>query len=912
MNARKNVPKDTKEILIVEDSPTQAEQLKYLLEQHGYTVLAANSGKQALALIDKHKPLLVISDIVMPEMDGYELCRQIKSDKSNRDTPVILLTSLSNAEDVLDGLECGADNFITKPYNEEYLLLHIEQNIANRKLFKNERVRVGLEIMFGGKRRFVTADQQQMLTLLISTYEEAVRKNSELVKTQNMYKLLNERLEDMVEERTAALTEEIEARKKADERIRKLNRVYAMLSNINQAIVRIRETQALFKEACRIAVEDGGFKMAWIGLADPATGRIMLVASAGVTGDYLEKVHIVLGDETGGSFSIGRVVHSGKHFVWNDLEKDPHTAPWHKDVLSRGIRSFAAFPLKVSGQVRGALKLYAAEAGFFDEEELELLDELAMDISFAMEFAEKEAHRKLAEEALRESEERFRILFEQATDIILQMEITPEGIPVIREANSATFKILGYKPDELIGRPVTILNPESEDANIVVDRRQIIISGSGTVFEAKHRCKDNTIRDFECLGTEMRVGSKIFAITVERDITERKRLEKEKEQLQAQFNQSQKLEAIGQLSSGVAHDFNNLLGAIMGHAELLKMNLNPESSLLRHSEVIISSCQKAADLTKQLLTFARKAPIELQKIDLNAVIKQAIGLMERTIDHRVEIVVNLQEQPAFILGDRNLLENALLNIAINARDAMPEGGSLCITSESAGLNEADCKNCHLEVKEGRYVKVSITDTGAGMSKEVQEKIFEPFFTTKEAGKGTGLGLASVYGCVKQHNGHIAVESKEGVGTRFDLYFPVVEQGQSEGQKQEDTLLPGKGSLMVVDDETVFHDILIDIFTPLGYTMHCCAGGIEAVEYFRVNNSTIDVVILDMNMPKMSGMQCFKHLKEINPGVRVIIATGYGDNSEREALQKEGVRMFVQKPYNAAELSVKIRELMSAP
>ena len=271
------------------------------------------------------------------------------------------------------------------------------------------------------------------------------------------------------------------------------------------------------------------------------------------------------------------------------------------------------------------------------------------------------------------------------------------------------------------------------------------------------------------MGTEMRVGSKIFAITVERDITERKRLEKEKEQLQAQFNQSQKLEAIGQLSSGVAHDFNNLLGAIMGHAELLKMNLNPESSLLRHSEVIISSCQKAADLTKQLLTFARKAPIELQKIDLNAVIKQAIGLMERTIDHRVEIVVNLQEQPAFILGDRNLLENALLNIAINARDAMPEGGSLCITSESAGLNEADCKNCHLEVKEGRYVKVSIADTGTGMSKAIKDRIFEPFFTTKEAGKGTGLGLASVYGCVKQHNGHITVASQEWIGTRFDTW-----------------------------------------------------------------------------------------------------------------------------------------------
>ena len=206
MNIKKDVSKDMTEILIVEDSPTQAEQLTYILDQHGYKVLAANNGRQALSLTDKHNPTLVITDIVMPEMDGYELCRQIKSLKNKQDIPVILLTSLSSAEDVLDGLECGADNFITKPYDEDYLLMHVEQIIANRKLFKNERVRVGLEIIFGGKRRFVTADQQQMLTLLISTYEEAVRKNSELVKTQNMYKVLSEHLGDIVKERTAALT----------------------------------------------------------------------------------------------------------------------------------------------------------------------------------------------------------------------------------------------------------------------------------------------------------------------------------------------------------------------------------------------------------------------------------------------------------------------------------------------------------------------------------------------------------------------------------------------------------------------------------------------------------------------------------------------------------------------------------
>jgi CheY-like chemotaxis protein len=313
-----------------------------------------------------------------------------------------------------------------------------------------------------------------------------------------------------------------------------------------------------------------------------------------------------------------------------------------------------------------------------------------------------------------------------------------------------------------------------------------------------------------------------------------------------------------------------------------------------------------------LLSFARKAPVELQKIDLNAFLKQVVGLMDRTIDRRIEIVTDIQEQPAFISGDRNQLENALLNIAINARDAMPGGGHLCISTETVDLKKNALPDEHGEVAEGEYARISIADTGTGMSKEIRERIFEPFFTTKEMGKGTGLGLASVYGCVKQHNGYIAVDSQVGKGTQFNLYFPIA--GSSEpvsGQKSE-ILVHGKGTLLVVDDEPVFHEILTKIFTGLGYGVHCCAGGAEAVEYYREHASGIAVVILDMNMPKMSGLQCFRHLKEINPGARVIVASGYGDNSDREAMQKQGVRAFIQKPYKAVELSMKIAELIRAP
>ncbi|MDP2337069.1 MAG: response regulator, partial [Bacteroidota bacterium] len=424
MKNKKNSENEVDQILIAEDSPTQAEQLKYLLEKHNYKVIVAKDGKEALRLVGKHAPTLVISDIVMPEMNGYELCKEIKSDESTMDIPVILLTALTRSEDVLEGISCGADNFITKPYREDYLIAHIEQILANRRIQKNERVRVGVEIIFGGKRRFITASQQQMLTLLISTYEAAVQRNDELVQTQEELKTLNEHLEEIVIKRTAELSAEIVIRKGAEERILKLNRIYAVLSNINQAIVRIHDINQLFKDACTIAVDEGKFQSAWIEIVNDETKKIETSATAGLANDLTE----VSPDQN----PVTGVIRSGTHFISNNITDDnsiPET--WKQDSLSFGFRSFAVFPLIVFEKAIGAFCIYSNEFGFFDEIEISLLDEIANDISFGLEYIQKESERKQSELLLREKNKEIEVqnekLNETNTELIIAKEHAEES-----------------------------------------------------------------------------------------------------------------------------------------------------------------------------------------------------------------------------------------------------------------------------------------------------------------------------------------------------------------------------------------------------------------------------------------------------------------------------------------------------
>ncbi len=381
------------------------------------------------------------------------------------------------------------------------------------------------------------------------------------------------------------------------------------------------------------------------------------------------------------------------------------------------------------------------------------------------------------------------------------------------------------------------------------------------------------------------------------DITEKKRLEEE-------LLQSQKMEAIGTLAGGIAHDFNNMLQIILGYASFLKLNLSENDPMYPPIISIERSANRAADLTKQLLGFARGGKYIVSSVNLNEVVNTIIRIVSRTFDKAIEIKTDLWPGLRLIEADQSQLEQVLMNLCINARDAMPGGGVLKIDTfnfEGRPVHEAG---------PGKWSVVRITDTGAGIDRNIINRIFEPFFTTKETGKGTGIGLAMVYGVIKNHGGHITVESETGKGSVFTIYLPAAEKQKEAVTVESKSIDYGKGLILVVDDEEIVRDICRTILETTGYDVIEAPDGIAAVELYSQKKDSIVAVILDMVMPKMNGKETFLKLKEINPEVRVLLSSGFTiDETAREILGA-GAGGFIQKPYNISKFSKALSELLA--
>lgn len=358
------------------------------------------------------------------------------------------------------------------------------------------------------------------------------------------------------------------------------------------------------------------------------------------------------------------------------------------------------------------------------------------------------------------------------------------------------------------------------------------------------------------------------------------------------------MDAVGQLASGIAHDFNNMLGVIMGSAEILIDNAREDQKkMLTH---VMKAGKKAAGLTRQLLLFSRKSPKASTAIDVHKIIKEVVFLLSRTIDKRIVVTTELQSANSHIVGDDSQLQNAFMNMGINASHAMPEGGSLIFKTSIFELDNIFCENSTFDITPGEYILIEIIDTGSGMTEEIKKRIFEPFFTTKGVGKGTGLGLPAVYTMVEKHHGAINIYSEVGKGTSFHIYLPLSDTATVESKEFITELPLGTGKILVVDDEEFMRITVTATLQSLGYDIVTVENGKEALEILE--NEVFDLILLDMIMPVMSGLETFEKIVEMGIKTPVVLSSGFSKEEDVESMNQKGLFGFLHKPYQRMKLA----------
>jgi PAS domain S-box-containing protein len=472
--------------------------------------------------------------------------------------------------------------------------------------------------------------------------------------------------------------------------------------------------------------------------------------------------------------------------------------------------------------------------------------------------------------------------------------------------NDAASKMLGYTRAELLEIFVYDLNAEIPKTAWPAVWQAMKDLGRRT-FETLHRAKDGTCIPVEISANYVVVDGQEYSCAFARDIRDRKAIEQ-------RLRQSEKMEAIGALAGGVAHDFNNQLTSIAGYSELLRELLAGEGEAAALVDNVLLAAKRAADLTRQLLAFSRKGKYVVESVDVNSLVREVANVVSRTSDKKIEIQVRLDALSSIVHGDASQLQNAILNLAINARDAMPAGGVLRFTTSDCRSDAAVTPFQGFQIEPGDYVEVRLSDTGFGMSEETQSHMFEPFFTTKEQGAGTGLGLAAVYGTVKSHRGVLGVESAPGRGTTMHVYLPLASTvtDLSEGDAvSESPRLEGSTHVLVVDDDPAVRDVAQRLLESLGCRTTAFEDGVKGVEFYRHAFRDVDLVLLDMVMPVMSGRETFLEMRAINPAIKAVLASGYSLDRDAQAMIEEGVRGFIQKPYSRATLLAKVTEAVGA-
>lgn len=877
----KNQQGDSITILIAEDSPTQAQELAFLLEDQGYIVVLGRNGREALEKARVAPPDLIISDIVMPEMDGYSFCRAVKADAELSRIPFILVTSLSSPQDVFKGLDVGADNFIVKPYDQFLLISRIRYLLTNRALRQAGKLQVGIEIELSGQRHFITAERQQILDLLISTYEQAVS------------------LYDSLDARQKELSRSYDT----------LNALYRVAEGLN----RCRTEAEVAESALEAGLKLPGVRAGWIYLQEGSEFR--LAASRGAPAGLFDP-DICRDCECQKSLLRGNLAPGASMLECERLMR----------VSSRGeLRYHASVPLSIDGQLRGIFNLVGSDQAMFSADELRTLSGIGNQIAIALERAQLQEslerkvvertaelnaeveERRQAERLAREASER---LFTANETLTRTLQSAPFPTKTLDQNgrvltwNRAAEEVFGFAAEEVLGQldPLRTSEINREDAAYDALRS----GGSVRGIETQRRHKDGSLIDVRLSAAPLYNSNReiIGQVRILEDMRERKKIE-------GQLRQAQKMEAIGNLTGGIAHDFNNLLTIIIGNVDLSAHMLGHNPQIKELLDGALAACLRGAELTRQLLAFGRRQTLKPEMVDVNRLVRSMVNLLSRTLGETVSIELIEASDVWPVIVDAAQLDSAIVNLSVNARDAMPDGGRLTIETSNVHVNN-EVLHGGAGLKPGDYVSISVTDTGTGISSEILNHIFEPFFTTKEVNKGTGLGLAMVYGFVKQSGGDITVYSEIGVGTSFRLYLPratetahvAVPMAQRRRKVADRSLF----TILIVEDNPAVRELAERNIIFLGYKVRIASDGAEALDLLS-RESGIDLVFSDVVMPgAVNGIQLAEAVAARWPGVRVLLASGFPEAALGRA--NPGLRArILSKPYRTEDLEAAFDELL---
>ncbi|MGE0432119.1 MAG: response regulator [Planctomycetota bacterium] len=805
-------------ILIAEDSRTQASRLRMVLEDAGYHATVAETGESALELLQQQAFDLLVSDVQMPGMSGFELCRVVKASRTTAGMPVMLLTALRDPVDIVNGLSAGADNFITKPFNEVELLRRVSMLLASRDASPGD-LRLATEVKFAGRQFTITAEKQQIVNLLVSTFEEIVSANAEIEQQRNALREANDRVEEY---------------------------------------------------ARRLASDSDG---TWRNLLQTASDGILMVDGGGQISEANSRAFEILGrrpDELlGQRLDDFRVESAADSSDWFE---PPALSDGH------GIETLGELTIE-----RGDARTIRLEvtSGRLQEDTRQVRITIIRDIT--------ERHRQTR---------RLRQVIDAVTDSILIVDDSMRIVQCNEEARLVLTPASGILHGSDLRRILTEPDgsPLADDAAPARNRHVLASVDGADPLDMEMNTGPLTLDDVE------------YRVCILRDITERLRSEQ-------RARQAQKLEAIGRLAGGVAHDFNNLLTVINGYADALLRDIQPDDERYQSVIQIRRAGDSAAAMTRQLLSVGQRDTSRPEVTGLNAIIDSLQGTLRRLLGDQNRLDLRLSDGPALVRVDRSHVEQVLLNLVVNARDAMPGGGVVMIETSDIRLGAGKVAGMP-NLQPGNYARLVVSDTGLGMDAQTQRHVFEPFFTTKQpgSGSGTGLGLATVHSLVDRAGGAVNLYSEPGKGTAFHIYLPLVE----DSPRVEPALpaapvpdsapiaAPADTTILVADDNDAVRMVTVMLLEDAGYNVLVASDGEEAIRIIREHPGQLDLVVTDVVMPHISGRELANQLRAIRPGVPVMFMSGY---TERGAVQNgtidEGFR-YLQKPFAVGELLDAVR------